>query len=294
VTLSVAAVYVPGFLHACANGVYQGDCQTTTDILGPYYRSGAPERSNLLRAGSKGEVLKLSGKIMAPNCRQVLKGATVDIWHCDDKGKYDTTSDEFAHRGKVRTNEQGEYAFTTVIPVPYEQEPNSNTFRPAHIHMRIAAPEYQDLITQIYFLNDPYLGKDEFSASPKAQKRILKIQEGDNNEKKVTFDITMIEQPPLDESALNKLIGVYRDAKNKTYKSTVFKRESTLWINSPEGEYAWNGEYPWQYTGNHTFVKYGCEKSSVKFSSLPDSPQIMDVNYHCETDNFTIRMIKDQ
>jgi protocatechuate 3,4-dioxygenase beta subunit len=176
VTLSVVAVYVPGFLHSCANGAYEGDCQTTTDILGPFYRSGAPERSNLLRAGSEGDVLKLSGKIMARNCSDVLKGATVEIWHCDNDGVYDNTSDEFAYRGKVMTNKKGEYSFTTIIPAPYEQEPNSNNYRQAHIHMRIAAPEYQDLVTQIYFTDDPYVGKDEFSASPKAQKRILKIQ----------------------------------------------------------------------------------------------------------------------
>ena len=48
--LSAIAVSATGFISFAGNG-YVGDCETTSDILGPFYRPGAPIRSNLLIPG---------------------------------------------------------------------------------------------------------------------------------------------------------------------------------------------------------------------------------------------------
>ena len=42
---------------------YVGENATTTDILGPYYRPGAPFKTDIVRPGTKGEVLHFGGTI---------------------------------------------------------------------------------------------------------------------------------------------------------------------------------------------------------------------------------------
>lgn len=286
IALGVAVVYVPGFLKVSPEGKVTGDCETTTDILGPYYRPGAPMRSNLLMENYHGEILMLSGKVIGRNCNESLNSAEVEIWHCDENGVYDNESEEFRYRGKVITEANGLYAFTTVIPIPYKTNPKSENFRPAHIHMRISAPGYQDLITQIYFTGDPYLETDEFSASPKAKTRILSLTEEGMNIKKVVFNINMMESLPLEESVLNKLIGEYKVVENPFMKIKIFRRDNAIWIESPDGE---DTVY---YGGNNTLIKYGCDKTYFKFQITENDKVKIFVNYDCNGDKFSANLEK--
>ena len=50
-TLTAFSVAVYGSIHWNGKS-FEGNDITTTDILGPYYRPGAPMRSNLVPAGS--------------------------------------------------------------------------------------------------------------------------------------------------------------------------------------------------------------------------------------------------
>ena len=43
----VVAVNASGFIHFDGKR-YVGDCETTTDIIGPFYRPDAPVRTNLI------------------------------------------------------------------------------------------------------------------------------------------------------------------------------------------------------------------------------------------------------
>jgi hypothetical protein len=45
-----------------------GDCETTSDILGPFYRPNSPVRRNLVDKGEKGTLVELSGKIKHLDC----------------------------------------------------------------------------------------------------------------------------------------------------------------------------------------------------------------------------------
>ena len=42
---------------------YVGTDPTTTDILGPFYRPGAPFKTDLIQPGTKGETLHFSGTV---------------------------------------------------------------------------------------------------------------------------------------------------------------------------------------------------------------------------------------
>src|SRR5436190_16775835 len=59
---------------------YVGVDPTTTDILGPFYRPGAPFKTDLVQAGTKGEIMHFSGTVFGKDGK-VLKGALVEIWH---------------------------------------------------------------------------------------------------------------------------------------------------------------------------------------------------------------------
>ena len=66
--LSAIAISATGFIRFDGKR-YIGDCETTSDILGPFYRPDSPMRSNLVIAGDKGDLVELSGKIMQQDYR---------------------------------------------------------------------------------------------------------------------------------------------------------------------------------------------------------------------------------
>jgi catechol 1,2-dioxygenase len=153
-------------------GELVGDCETTNDILGPFYRANAPKRSDLTTPELKGTRILLKGQVFGSDCKTVLKDALVEIWHCDSNGDYDNDSDEFRQRATWKTNEKGEYSFQTILPGKYL---NGQLYRPSHIHYRVTAAEHKELISQIYFKGDPHIAKDPWASQAKAQRRILEI-----------------------------------------------------------------------------------------------------------------------
>lgn len=245
-TLSAVAVSTSGFIRFNGKS-FEGDCETTTDILGPFYRPDSPVRDNLIIEGAPGEIVELSGVVKHKDCITPYKGAKVELWHCSADEVYDNDSDEFRYRGTTFCDENGRYKFITQMPVPYDA--GGGNYRPAHFHMLISAPHYQPLITQIYFTGDPYLEKDTSSASPAAAGRILNVQEADGR-KKVAFDVNMNDRLMASSVALDKLIGVYTHEESGE-SIEFFKKDKALWMkNEVFGE-------KFDYVGNNTFAYPG-------------------------------------
>lgn len=187
-----------------------GDTPTTTDVLGPFYRSGAPTRSNINPKEYSGQIFHVSGTVFKEDGKTPFSNALMEIWQCDENRVYDNISDEFKYRGSQKTGVDGKYHFIGMHPIPYPAGENSDLWRPAHIHLLISGEGQQDLITQIYLKGDPYLQKDIASASPNAIKRILNITKNSKNEEAVRFDITMAKEFKPDDSVYEKLAGVYK------------------------------------------------------------------------------------
>ena len=172
---------------APVGSTHKGDCTTTDDILGPFYRANAPSRSDMTWEGLEGSRVSISGSVYTDDCETVLSGAQVEIWHCDTAGTYDNESDEFRHRSKAITGAEGSYSFKTILPGKYL---NGALYRPAHIHFRITHPEHQELVSQIYFSGDPHIEKDPWASKSKAEARILPIVlEDTKGNLSVTFNI---------------------------------------------------------------------------------------------------------
>jgi protocatechuate 3,4-dioxygenase beta subunit len=241
---------------------FEGDCATTTDILGPYYRPYAPIRTDMLVKGTTGQVVILKGKVKQKDCTTGLKNACVELWHCDEKGVYDNESPDFNYRARTYCDEKGNYEFKTVFPVPYSVGPGVT--RPAHFHMLISAEGYQTLITQLYFTGDPNLSTDASSSSPAAKKRILDVKD-DNGAKLVAFDVSMMEKLPADASVIERISGTYVRADNKQ-EEVFYKKAGMLWIQNGGSI---NGGYPMEYVGNNSFQVYG-SKATFQFTPEKD------------------------
>ena len=82
---------------------------------GPYYIENVEFRDNLAPAEHTGEVLTVEGYLFNTNCTETIPGAIVDIWQASEEGEYE---DEY-YRGKVRTDEDGYYRFSSVVPLGY-------------------------------------------------------------------------------------------------------------------------------------------------------------------------------
>jgi protocatechuate 3,4-dioxygenase beta subunit len=118
--------------HASAGGGPANCKPTQPDMLGPFYEPGAPVRT---RVGS-GYVL--SGTVLAAKeCKPIPK-AHIEFWLANPRGDYDD-----AHRATVFAGERGRYRLESNVPVSYGG-------RPPHIHVRVRAPGYEELVTQHY------------------------------------------------------------------------------------------------------------------------------------------------
>ena len=119
---------------ACTSG-------TRSQTEGPFYTPSTPRRSDLTEPNSSASPLVLEGLVLTPDC-QPIAGAIVDIWHCDDNGRYDNKG--FRYRGHQYTDSAGSYRFITNRPTMY-------TGRTEHIHVKVQGKNTQLLTTQLYF-----------------------------------------------------------------------------------------------------------------------------------------------
>lgn len=268
--LGAVAVSTAGFIRF--NGTnYEGDCETTTDILGPFYRPNAPVRSDMRIKDAAGQLVVLSGQIKHKDCKTPLKNACIELWHCDAKGVYDNDSPDFKYRAKTYCDDKGNYSFKTIIPVPYDV--GNGNVRPAHYHLLISAAGYQSLITQLYFTGDPNLSKDSSSSSPAAKRRILDIKNGPDGEKTVSFNVTMMEKLPADVGVIDRLVGVYTYTNDNKKSEELYKKDGMLWIKDGSSI---NGGYPLEYSGNNTFEDYG---RNNKYQFIIQEPGSIKLSY---------------
>ena len=128
---------------------------TPQQTRGPFYPLRFPLDSDndLVRiqgraARALGEVTHLYGRVLGPDGKPV-PGARVEIWQCDSNGVYHHPGDgrptdgNFQAYGRTLAARDGGYRFRTIKPVPYPG-------RAPHIHFVVRAPNFRELVTQMY------------------------------------------------------------------------------------------------------------------------------------------------
>ena len=151
---------------------------TERDIIGPFYRFGAPFQTKLAGPNEPGERLIISGKVYSSDCRSRLPNTLIEIWQANKAGLYDTDKPgnftergDFHLRAMMLTDQQGNYEFETIMPGRYPVPPNlpglekyAGLTRPAHIHFRVSESLHIPLTTQLYFKDDPHIAKDPWAS----------------------------------------------------------------------------------------------------------------------------------
>jgi hypothetical protein len=151
--------------------------------------------------------------------------------------------------------------------VPYGSGDN---YRPAHFHMMITAEGYQPLVTQLYFVGDPWIEKDSGSSSPTAKRRILEVQNLKDGSKKVAYNVSMAKKLAVEPASMGLLVGNYANEKDQNNKLELFRQDSQLWIKGDKT----NG-MPFglnlEFVGDNTFQLSGLpvETLSFNFQLLP-------------------------
>jgi protocatechuate 3,4-dioxygenase beta subunit len=129
---------------------------------GPYYVEGDKVRRNITE-GKPGVPLALRLTVVDASTCKPIKGAAVDIWHCDAGGVYSATSAQDTEgltflRGIQRTDKRGLALFRTIYPGWYPG-------RTVHIHLKVYLGGntvhtgqlfFSDAVTDAVYKRSPY------------------------------------------------------------------------------------------------------------------------------------------
>jgi protocatechuate 3,4-dioxygenase beta subunit len=134
-------------LSAWEEGMAKAAKPTPREVLGPFYKKGAPNQRSLHVPGTPGFPLRVTGKVTNTRGEKV-PGAKVEIWQADHAGYYDLEG--FRYRAALLIDSASDYAVDTILPGHYDDRPAQ------HIHYMISAPGHKTLVTQAYFATDPF------------------------------------------------------------------------------------------------------------------------------------------
>jgi len=154
----------------------QGRRETSANLLGPFWRAGAPLTANggsIVRSPTPGSALYFTGRIVDLDGRPVT-GAEIDVWHASPAGLYENQDPQQAEwnlRGKFISDAQGLFSYRSVKPAGYPVPmggpagalltvQNRHPYRPAHLHSLIYKPGFKTMTSQLYSHDDPLLETD--------------------------------------------------------------------------------------------------------------------------------------
>ncbi|MDB5374912.1 MAG: uncharacterized protein JWP04_3554 [Belnapia sp.] len=149
---------------------------TETSLLGPFFREKAPEFAageSIAVHDTAGTEVVIFGQV-TDGAGQPVPHAEIDVWQTNAAGQYDLQARDATvmdMRGRFRTDAEGRYHLRTVKPIGYSipmdgpvgrltRQQNRHGCRPAHIHVLVAAPGYRELVTALYFADDPHIASD--------------------------------------------------------------------------------------------------------------------------------------
>ena len=148
---------------------------TEATVFGPFHVEDAPRypQGADIANGAPGEPLFVEATVRGPE-GEPIAGARVDVWQADEDGYYDVQYaglEQHRARGILQTDADGALRFRTILPVAYPVPTDGpvgqmlvasgrHPWRPAHVHFRIQAPDYQTLTTHVFRAGDPYLDSD--------------------------------------------------------------------------------------------------------------------------------------
>jgi protocatechuate 3,4-dioxygenase beta subunit len=147
--------------------------QSLSEVTGPLWDRGIlrPADDDLTRQHKGvpiGERYIVTGRVLDEDGRPVPQ-TLVELWQANACGRYVHERDQhdapldpnFTGAGRVVTDDEGRYRFTSIKPGAYPWGNHHNAWRPAHIHFSLFGPAFLTrLVTQMYFPGDPLIPLD--------------------------------------------------------------------------------------------------------------------------------------
>lgn len=165
-------------LSAVVNALHDRQARelgSQSSLLGPFFREGAPVLPNGAQIVEKptAEEIVIYGRV-TDNDGVPLGGAFIQVWQTSERGLYDLQErmgETMDMRGNFLTEADGSYWFRTVRPLGYSIPMDGpvgemvmlqkrHGMRPSHIHCLIAADGHRELVTALYFGDDPNIDSD--------------------------------------------------------------------------------------------------------------------------------------
>lgn len=148
---------------------------TLSELTGPVYGHDDVQpldndltRNAVVNGEPIGERIIVTGRVLDESNRPV-PNALIEIWQANACGRYIHKVDQhdapldpnFTGAGRVLSDKNGEYRFTTIRPGAYPWRNHENAWRPAHIHFSVFGNHFLSrLVTQMFFPGDPLLPLD--------------------------------------------------------------------------------------------------------------------------------------
>lgn len=151
---------------AVNNQAYQGATDAT--VFGPFFVDDAPEipLGGDMAGGAAGQPCWVEGTVTDTDGNPV-PGARVEVWECDEDGFYDVqyTDGRVAGRAHLFTDENGQYRFWGLTPVPYPiphdgpvgtmlEAVGRSPVRASHLHFMVTGENLRTLVTHIFVAGD--------------------------------------------------------------------------------------------------------------------------------------------
>ena len=176
-------------------------------IEGPYYIPDAPSLNTPatlpMRDDEPGTPLLFQGQVTNVD-GEPLAGALIELWHADDLGFYSQFAPglpEWNLRGSITADAQGNFQINTMQPAPYQIPTDGacgaliaaagwHAWRPAHLHLKVSAPEHQLITTQLYFEGDEHVA-DDIASAVKPELVLAPSERADGKGREVTYNFVL-------------------------------------------------------------------------------------------------------
>ncbi len=163
--------------------------QRLTELTGPVFGEdrvvdGDADLTMANGGEAVGQRIVVHGRLLDGDGRAV-PDSLIEVWQANAAGRYAHVADQwpapldphFTGLGRIVTDREGRYRFTTIRPGAYPWKNHHNAWRPAHIHFSVFGQAFtQRLVTQMYFPDDPLFAQDPiFNSVPdeKARARLV-------------------------------------------------------------------------------------------------------------------------
>ena len=175
VVLAAGSLGISQLVCLINNGA-RGTRETSANMLGPFWRTGALQLANgasIAHPSTPGVPLVVKAWVKDLEGHPVA-GAAIDVWHTSAEGYYenqDPLQPDMNLRGIFTTNADGHIHFRSVKPAGYPIPVNGpvgdlvraqhrHNMRPAHVHFLISKEGFKTQFSQVYSGDDPYLETD--------------------------------------------------------------------------------------------------------------------------------------